>query len=72
MAGRHELEIVIRPSGEVQVEVKGLKGKACLEPMKLFAEAVGRVRSKRLTAEYYSPGPTAHIADQEKVRGRKA
>jgi len=72
MAERHELEIVITPSGEVQVEVKGLKGKACLEPIKLFEETIGRVKSRRLTAEYYSPGPTAHIADKEKVRGRKA
>jgi hypothetical protein len=71
MAHRHELEIVITPSGEVQVDVKGMKGKACLEPMTLFEEAIGRVKTKRLTAEYYAPGPTAHIADREKVRGRQ-
>jgi len=72
MPGRHELEIVITPAGEVQVEVKGLKGKACLEPMKLFEETIGRVKTKRVTSEYYSPEPSTHIADQDKVRGRRA
>ncbi len=67
---RHELEIVIRPSGEIEVEVKGLKGQACLEPMKIFQENVGRVKSRRLTAEYYAPEPSVHVADQKQVRSK--
>ena len=71
MVQRHELEITIKPSGEVEVDVKGLKGKACLEPIKFFEQTVGRVKAKRLTAEYYAPEPKAHLVDQEKVRGKQ-
>jgi len=71
MAKRHELEIIILPSGEVQVDVKGLKGKACLEPMQIFEQTIGRIKTKRLTAEYYTPEPSVHIADQKQVRSRE-
>lgn len=70
MSKRHELEIVIHPSGEVEVEVKGLKGQACLEPMKIFQQHVGRLKSRRLTEEYYAPEPSVHLADQKQVRSK--
>jgi Protein of unknown function (DUF2997) len=68
---RHELEVIVTPSGEVRVEVKGAKGKACLEYVELFQERVGRVKQKRLTSEYYEPERKSGIVDSERTRTRR-
>ena len=65
---KHELEIVIDKQGRIKVEVKGAKGPACLNYVELFEKAIGRVRNKRLTSEYYEPPSSAKIADSEKTR----
>lgn len=67
---RHELEITIDKQGRVTVEVKGAKGKACLNYAVLFEEKIGRVKNKRLTSEYYEPPRSAGIVDTEKTRTR--
>ena len=68
---RHALEVVIAAHGRVTVEVKGAKGEACLEYVDLFEKAVGRVKSKKLTSEYYEPGRKAGIVDAERTRTRR-
>jgi hypothetical protein len=65
---RHELEVIIDKQGQVSVEVKGAKGHVCLDYVEIFEEAVGRVKNKRLTAEYYEPPTAARITDSEKAR----
>ncbi len=67
MAQRHQLEIEISPSGDVQVRVKGAKGKQCLKYVELLA-SVGTVRDKQMTSEYYEPEPTVRITDETKTR----
>ena len=50
-----EFEIIIGPEGNVELHVKGFKGKGCLEVMKLFEQIVGEVKSLEHTSEYYEP-----------------
>jgi hypothetical protein len=50
-----EFEITIHADGNVEVHVKGFKGKSCLEAMKIFEEMLGEAKSVRHTSEYYEP-----------------
>jgi hypothetical protein len=68
---RHELEVIITPSGEVKVEVKGAKGKACMEYVQLFEERVGRVKQKRVTSEFYEPERKTGLVESERTRTRR-
>ncbi|MBN1459510.1 MAG: DUF2997 domain-containing protein [Armatimonadetes bacterium] len=68
---RHELEIMIDTKGRVTIETRGAKGPACLEYVDLFEKNVGRVRRKKLTSEYYEPGPSSRITDAENLRTRR-
>jgi len=52
---QREFEITIAPDGSVEVQVKGYKGKNCLEAMKIFEQVVGEVKSQRKTSEFYEP-----------------
>jgi hypothetical protein len=64
---RHELEIEISTSGEINVHVKGAKGKQCLKYVELLGK-LGKVKEQKLTGEYYEPGPTVQITDQTHTR----
>lgn len=64
---KHNLEITISKSGEVQVHVKGAKGKACMEYAKWLTQVVGQVKDQKLTAEYYEPEEKAGIKLQQKL-----
>lgn len=50
-----EYQITIGPDGSVELEVKGFKGKGCLDAVKLFEQIVGEMQSKRETSEFYEP-----------------
>lgn len=50
-----EFEITIDKTGEVQLHVKGFKGRACLEVVKLFEQMVGEMKSQQTTSEFYEP-----------------
>jgi hypothetical protein len=52
---QREFDITIGPDGNVELHVKGYKGKGCLEAMKLFEQIVGEVKSQRETNEFYEP-----------------
>jgi hypothetical protein len=52
---QREFEITIAPDGGVELHIKGYKGKNCLEAMKIFEQAVGVLRSRRETSEFYEP-----------------
>ncbi len=58
---QREFEITIAPDGSVEVQVKGYKGKRCLEAMKIFQDVVGEMRSQSLTQEYYAPDEDVRI-----------
>ena len=59
---QREFEITIGADGNVELHVKGYKGKSCLEAMKVFEQIVGDVKSQRQTSEFYEP--------EEQVRHR--
>lgn len=52
---RKEYNITITPDGKVSVEVKGIKGKKCMDFINfLEQENVGRLTNKEYTEEYYA------------------
>jgi len=59
---QREFDITIGPNGNVELHVKGFKGRSCLEAMRLFEQIVGEVKAQRETSEYYEP--------EEQVRHR--
>ena len=48
-----EMEITISPQGEVQIQVKGVKGGQCLDLTKGLEAGLGAVEERKLTSEYY-------------------
>jgi len=50
---QEELEIEIDPIGQVQIHVKGAKGKRCLDYVEVFRALLGPVTEETLTGEYY-------------------
>ena len=51
---KKQLKIKLLPSGEIQMQTEGIKGKKCLdyvELLKLLADA--RIEKQELTDEYY-------------------
>jgi hypothetical protein len=52
---QREFDITIGPDGNVELHVKGFKGRSCLEAMKLFEKVVGELKSQRETSEFYEP-----------------
>jgi hypothetical protein len=55
-----ELEITIGTDGNVQLHVKGYKGKSCLDAMRMFEQIVGELKSQRETSEFYEPEEVVH------------
>jgi hypothetical protein len=53
MAEKSELHIVIGADGVVRVKTHGLTGEACMEETVQLEKAVGTVRSREKTREYY-------------------
>ncbi|MBF0118416.1 MAG: DUF2997 domain-containing protein [Desulfobacterales bacterium] len=48
-----EIDVEINENGDVKVQVKGIKGKGCLEYSKIFQELLGPIKEQKLTSEYY-------------------
>jgi len=52
---QREFEITIGKTGEVELRVKGIKGRGCLEVVKLFEKIVGELKEQQPTSEFYEP-----------------
>ena len=52
---QREFEITIAPDGEVELHIKGYKGKRCLDAIKMFEKVVGELKSQSQTSEFYEP-----------------
>jgi hypothetical protein len=61
MATKQEIEVLITPEGEVKLEVKGIKGHACLPIVKKLADLLGLLKSQDLTSEYYEQSPQTKV-----------
>ena len=53
MADKTELEITIGPDGVVRIVTHGLKGQACLAETKDLEKALGEVKQREKTREFY-------------------
>ena len=52
---QREFNITIGADGNVEVHIKGYKGKSCTEAVKLFEQIVGEIQSEQKTTEFYEP-----------------
>lgn len=52
---QREFEITIGKTGEVELHLKGFKGRTCLDAVKVFEEIVGEMKSQHETSEFYEP-----------------
>ena len=53
MAEKLEIEVTIAPDGTVKLETHGLKGQGCLAETEAVEKALGTVRSRTRTSEWY-------------------
>ena len=58
MAEKIEIELVFTPEGEVRLETRGLKGKTCVEETEALERALGSVKQREKTSEYYQQATT--------------
>ena len=58
---KQELEIVISPSGDIQISVNGMKGSKCVDLTKSLEEALGHAVQRTLKPEYYESGISTEI-----------
>ncbi len=61
MADRHELKITISDTGEVQIEVEGVKGAKCLKITEDIEAALGEVLQREKKSEFYQQDTTTDI-----------
>lgn len=53
MVERHDLNIVISETGEIEITVEGVNGPKCLKLTDFLEEDLGDVISREKTSEYY-------------------
>jgi acylphosphatase len=63
---QREFNITIAPDGNVEVHVKGYKGKSCLEVIKMFEQVVGEIKSRQETTEFYEPDEQVQLNIDQK------
>jgi hypothetical protein len=57
---KEEIEITIRPDGQIEYTIKGVKGSACDTISALLAQ-LGKIQTEQRTGEYYEQDADAHI-----------
>jgi hypothetical protein len=60
MATKIQLQIEIGPDGDVRIKTEGLKGESCLAETESLERALGEVKSRAKTSEYFSTGAASH------------
>ncbi|MBN2548053.1 MAG: DUF2997 domain-containing protein [Anaerolineales bacterium] len=65
-----EVEIIIEKDGRVRIEVRGVKGEACLELTKELEEALGgQIELREMTPEALEPNPIQSETHQQTKSG---
>jgi hypothetical protein len=68
MSGLQEIEVLIRPDGQVQVRVRGVKGDGCRELTEELERYLGgRVLQRRHTDEFQEQAQREESAEQTRV-----
>jgi len=52
---QREFDITIATDGSVEVHVHGFKGRRCLDAVRVFERAIGKITAQRQTSEFYEP-----------------
>ncbi|MGC8886679.1 MAG: DUF2997 domain-containing protein [Verrucomicrobiia bacterium] len=65
---QREIEITIKPNGDIELHLQGYKGKSCLEAIAYFEKIVGFKREVKYTSEFYEPDETVRFFIQNKNR----
>lgn len=64
---KEELEITIDAHGQVSIKVAGAKGGKCLDITRPIEEALGEVKVREMTPEYYQqPADTSKVQDKRR------
>lgn len=64
---KEELEITIDANGKVSIKVAGAKGGQCLAITKPIEEALGEVKLREMTPEYYEqPADTSKVWNNQR------
>lgn len=71
MAVKQEIEFSIKSDGSVDIAVKGAKGKSCTELTREIEEALGIVRNREYTSEYYQQEEEVHSTISLESKGDK-
>lgn len=53
MVTKKELVITIAPDGSILVDVKGVKGKSCVDLVKFLQDSVGDTAQQKFKPDYY-------------------
>jgi hypothetical protein len=53
MAEKHDLNVTIGPTGEIEIKVEGVKGAKCIDLTEFLETDLGEIISKEKTSEYY-------------------
>lgn len=59
MAGRTEIEFVIKPDGTVEEQVRGVAGRECEDITRGIERALGEIAHRERTSEYYDETESA-------------
>ena len=68
VAGKKEIEISIAPDGTVHVDVKGVKGKSCVDLVKFLEESLGEPSDRKFKPDYYERD--GYIADTARAENQ--
>lgn len=58
-------------NGEIIVNTKGIKGKACIDDVKRLLEDIATITHEHKTDEYYMGGHTKRVVENEIKVGRR-
>jgi hypothetical protein len=58
------IEVIISPTGQIQVETKGFTGRDCLKASEFLEAALGQRQSDRVTPEYYEATNSTELRQQ--------
>ncbi|MDP2663650.1 MAG: DUF2997 domain-containing protein [Dehalococcoidia bacterium] len=61
-----EIIITVTPDGKPKVEVKGVKGRKCLDLSRAIEEALGQATETKRTKEFYE---SADTGNRQEVKG---
>jgi hypothetical protein len=53
MAEKHDLNITISETGEIEIKVEGINGPKCIELTKDLENELGQIISREKTSSYY-------------------